>query len=355
MIALHVPAESVNPYNRLLREALSAAGVGCELWTDPPRRGNPRELLPRLRRADLVHWHWLQSLYQGSTRIRFLFRLVLFASLMLELRVRRIPQVVTVHNLVPHEREFDTLHRLACRVIGGLADRLLVHSPQAVDLVARLYGGGDKIRILPHIDYEDPVVTASQSELRSRWGLTEKPHWAIAFGGIRPYKGIHLAVRAARALGREGFGLIVAGPCPDRTYANDLLETAGESRVLFVLRQLEQRELSELLLASDVALMPHQLSLTSGTAQLALAHGLPIVATESPAFRELADRGLAMLCDFADPDALVGSIVRASGIRSPQWKASVEDYRRERSPAVIGPRLAEIYAELSPHHHERRS
>lgn len=343
---LHLPAVSVNPYHRLLAEALESANLPCDLWFDPPRGKNPRRLLRRLKGAGIVHWHWLQGFYQGRNVATFFARSALFATVMAELRGRKVPQVVTVHNLLPHERSHEWLHRGMCRVVGAFADRLVVHHDDAVDPVASLYGHPEKIRVVPHLDYGAPEHSATVDELRTKWELTAYSKWAIVFGGLRRFKRIELAVRAAKLLHEEGIGLVVAGNCSDEDYRR-LLENADEAgSVRFLFGRLPQEELSDLLLASDVALMPYSESLTSGAAYLALAHGLPIAATDALAFRELIREELCVPCDPADTVSLVNAVVAAYTMKAQQWEGRVAEFRRKRSLPVVGEQLAAVYREL---------
>lgn len=345
---LHVPVDLVNPYNRLLAEGLAAAGCQCELWADPPSGPNPRKLLTRLRDAKLVHWHWLQRFYQGRRWWTFLARSGLFISVMWELRARRIPQVITIHNLLPHEREFEAFHRRMARVIGNCVDRLVVHDEHVVDAVTGLYGARQKLRVIPHPDYHSPRSNETQTALRVKWRLTGFPRWVIAFGGIRRYKQIERVIESANRLSENGIGLIVAGPCPDSGYERQLRRAERGVQVRWELRRLESEELSELLLATDAAVMLYAEGLTSGAAHLCLSHGRPIVTSNSLAFREMICRRLATCVDGDRPQQLVVAIRRALDGADDEWRKAVRAFRDERSPTIVGRQLAaEYFAVLS--------
>jgi glycosyltransferase involved in cell wall biosynthesis len=348
LTAVHVQADRVNPYSRLLAAALRPFGVECDLWCDPPIRGNPRQLLPRLRRTGLVHWQWTHDLYQARDTVKFVIREALFASVMAELRWRGIPQVVTVHNLLPHEHAHAALHRCMFLTMGALADRLIVHHSDAIEPVAALYGHRAKIRVVPMMDYGEPLSRGSRETLRQKWGLEAKSRWAILFGAIRRYKRIELVLRAARQLEENGIGLVVVGNCRDARYGGEIEAlTRGRATVL-IPGSLSDEELSELLSASDATVMLYDAkSLTSSAAHLALSHGLPIVAADALAFRDMARRGLVTTCNPEDTVDLVSAVARAVAMRTPEWLAKVRDYRRDCSLPVVGRRLAEIYADVA--------
>lgn len=349
MQSIHLPASTVNPYNRLLASSLDSAGIQCDLWLDATKRKNPRRLLTRLRASDLVHWHWLQSFYQGRGWITFGARSVLFASVMAELRARSIPQVVTVHNLLPHERAFEPWHRRMAKVVGRLADRLIVHHTNAIEPVASLYGARQKIVVIPHPDYGDPVETGlSRDELRRKWGMVGFANWAIVFGGVRRYKQIERVVAAAHELAQCGIGIVVAGVCSEASYESELkaLEVAGVVR--WHLRRLDESELSELLRASDVALMPYADSLTSGAAHLAVGHGLPIVCSEALAFGEFIERRLASTTDFASSREAASVVAALLAGGSSERQTQIAAFRSERSIERVGAMLANLYGQLLP-------
>ena len=343
VMIIHLPAYHLNPYNRLLADGLAAIGMPCVLWFDPLKKKNPRHLLDQLRSASLVHWHWLHSFYQASTPIRFIARSTLFVSVMAELRLRRIPQVVTVHNLLPHERQLESYHRFTNRLIGTLADRLLVHHSSGIDAATDFYGNRHKFRVVPHPDYGLADVSMSQDELRSKWGLNEFDHWTIVFGGIRRYKRIERAAAAAGILAERGIGLLIAGPCPDETYADELKRVAG-SKAKFLIRQLSTEELDELILASDAVLMPYGESLTSGAAHLAVSRGRPIISTDALAFEEFISRGLAVVANFDSPLSTANVVEQC--ISMILNRSEIERFRDERHPVVVGKLLAAVYNEI---------
>lgn len=345
MNVTHVPANLINPYNRLLAASVESEEVHCRLWSDPPRGGNPRKLLRELRSVDLVHWHWLQSFYRGKNRGSVIARGLLFLSVQMELRLRGIPQVLTVHNLMPHEHEFPELHRLMFRGIGKTVNRIVVHHPDAIDAVAALYGGRDKIRVVPHMDYGDPPSSRDRAAIRSAWDLNAYSQWVILFGSIRRYKRVECLLQVATDLSRSGIGVLLAGTCSEAAYANELEELARESGSKLVFQSLSDTDLSELLLASDVAVMPYGDALTSGAAHLALGHGLPMVATDALAFREMARLGLLITCDPSKPEDLTRGVHEAFNLRNGPWHERVNAYRQSCGLDEVGKRLLSVYRE----------
>ena len=343
---IHLPAYDNNPYNRLLAEGLSLASVETDLWFNAPVVRNQRSLLPRLRQADLVHWHWLQHFYQARTPLRSLGRSAIFASVMAELRWRGIPQVVTVHNLIPHNCQHKALNERMCRVVGSLSDRIIVHNEDSIASVVALYGNRKKIRVVPHVDYPVTELSTSRKQLRNRWGLERFDRYAILFGLMRRYKRVECAVDAAKELASQGIGLIIAGPVFDPAYAEELHLRDSDKLVVFRLQYQSDEALAELLCLSDAALLLHGDALTSGVAHLALAYGLPLVTTDALAFRALVRRRLAFSCDPLDRVDLVESVLKAVASRGPAWAERVAAYRADASVEAVGEQVAAIYREI---------
>jgi glycosyltransferase involved in cell wall biosynthesis len=233
------------------------------------------------------------------------------------------------------------------RLIGALANRLLVHHPQSVRPVNDLYGARAKIRIVPHPDYGKAGVPGDREQVRMKWGLESQFLWALIFGGVRRYKRIDLAIKAAAALQARGIRLVIAGQCPDALYRAEL-ESAAAGRVAFILRELSDSELDELILASDVVLLPHAESLTSGAIHRAVSFSRPVVCSSAVAFDEFIRLGLAIKADMTRVDALADAVLQAA--QSPPTPAAVEAFRAERRPNEVGKILADVYAEVRLRH-----
>jgi glycosyltransferase involved in cell wall biosynthesis len=342
---IHLPVYTRNPYNQRIADALAQVGGCCDLYTDLPALRNSRVLLARLKQYDIVHWHWLNGFYQGNNIATFVIRSCLFASVMVELKLRKIPQVITVHNLLPHEHHFGSLHRLMTRVIGNLSDRLLVHHPHSLAPVAALYGNIKKIRIIPHVDYGDSTIEMQKNKLRKRWGLDCNKKWAIVFGAVRKYKCIEHVACIAGQLKKKGVGVIVAGDCPDLEYKHMLQKTADGS-IFFISRYLKDLDIDELLAASDIVLLPYSDALTSGAAHLAVARNKLIVSGLSHAFYEFVERGLCFSVDTSVPEQFLSAVLKTIDQSKSLNENSYEKFRSERKPEIIGKMLLEVYGEL---------
>ncbi len=274
-IVLADPPAFTPAYDHELAAALARAGVDVELVTSHFRFGESpradgyerRELfyplssrlfqrsplrLPlkiaehpiglaalRAQRADVLHFQWLVP----------------------ELDVRLLrphaPSVFTAHDLLPRRtaRKQDLWRRLLHRF-----DRVIVHSERGRDTLASL---GVDARVIPH-----PVF-------RSDPERTDDGHTVLAFGVIRPYKGLGDAIEAVRRAGDAR--LVVAGDPlePMQPYR----EAADGVDVDWRLGYLPQAEVDKALGEATIAVFPYQPELDqSGALLRALGAGVPAVA-----------------------------------------------------------------------------
>ena len=194
-------------------------------------------------RADVLHMQWLPAPELDA----FLFR-------------PRMPSVFTAHDLLPRRTSHKT--DLWLRLFGRF-DRIVVHSENGRETLAELGVDPEKLRIIPH------PVFPSEPE-RQDDGRT-----VLAFGMIRPYKGLGDAIEAVRKAGDARL-LVVGDPIepiePYRASANGL-------EVEWRLGYVSGAEIDRAFGEATVAVFPYRPELDqSGALLRALGAGVPAVA-----------------------------------------------------------------------------
>ena len=278
-VLLADPPAFTPPYDHELAAALARAGADVELVTSRFRFGaapepdgyRRRELfyplssrvfgrsplrlplkvaehplgLAALRRADadVLHMQWLPAPELDA----FLFR-------------PHLPAVFTAHDLLPRR----TAHRTELwRRLFARFERIVVHSENGRETLAELGVERERLRVIPH------PVFPSEPERRDD-GRT-----VLAFGMIRPYKGLGDAIEAVRQAGDAR--LLVAGDPlepiePYRAAANGL-------EVDWRLGYLSSDESDRALGDATIAVFPYRPELDqSGALLRALGAGVPAVA-----------------------------------------------------------------------------
>ena len=201
--------------------------------------------LASLRRlhADVLHVQWLPAPELDA----LLFR-------------PHLPSVFTAHDLLPRRTAQRT--RLWRRLFARF-DRIVVHSEYGRGTLAELGVEQERMRVIPH-----PVFPSEPQR-------SDDGHTVLAFGMIRPYKGLGDAIDAVRRAGDAR--LLVAGDPlePVEPY----LAAANGLEVEWRLGYLAPPEIDRAFGDATVAVFPYRPELDQSGALLhALGAGVPAVA-----------------------------------------------------------------------------
>src|SRR6267143_1950817 len=127
---------------------------------------------------------------------------------------RSRPLVATAHNVRSHENlrwEEWTWWRVL-----RAADGIVVHTRESAAIAARRLGPAARIALIHHGDYAffAPREEVDRESARRRLGLATRGRLTLAFGAIRPYKGILELIGALPAVRarRPDAGLVIVGP-----------------------------------------------------------------------------------------------------------------------------------------------
>lgn len=233
--------------------------------------------------------------------------------------------VYLCHNVLPHE-SFPGARLLARMVLRG-ADRLVVHGAEQRRLAEELGGRGITALNLPLHDF----FTPSSSRLDDQ-PKTGRPA-LLFFGAIRDYKGVDLLLRAMPTVLNDfpEAHLTIAGePFFSRgeTAKNlqRLIKGLGiESSVTTIFRYIEDREISALFGAADVAVFPYRSASQSGALTVAYAHGVPVIAGRVGGLGDVVAEGTSgYLVEPNNVEALAHGILKFT--RSPISRESVTAY-----------------------------
>jgi glycosyltransferase involved in cell wall biosynthesis len=278
-VLLADPPAFTPPYDHELAAALARAGAEVELVTSRFRFGAAPE--PEGYRRREVFYP-LSSRVFGRSRLRLPVKVMehplglaslrrLKADVLhvqwlpapeLDARLFRphLPSVFTAHDLLPRR----TAHRTELwQRLYARFDRIVVHSENGRETLVELGVDPERIRVIPH------PVFPSEPERRDD-GRT-----VLAFGMIRPYKGLGDAIEAVRRT--DGARLLVAGDPlepiePYRAAANGL-------EVDWRLGYLPRPEIDRAFGDATVAVFPYRPELDqSGALLRALGAGVPVVA-----------------------------------------------------------------------------
>ncbi|HEX6845038.1 MAG TPA: glycosyltransferase, partial [Actinomycetota bacterium] len=271
------------------------------------------------------------------------------------------PALVTMHTVLP---EPSPAIRETVRNIADAAHGLVVMAETAVDILHEVYGVTVTPTVIPHgMPHIEPK---GRRRLKAKLGLDGR-QIVSTFGLVGPGKGLEYVIEAMPAVAAahpESLYLIAGQTHPEllkqrgEEYRNKLaarVEELGlEDHVLFVNQYLEQKDIIEYLLASDVYVTPYldPNQITSGTLSYALGAGKAVVSTPYLHAKEALANDRGLLVDFRSPETMADAINRILG--DPELKARLEQnaytYANEATWPKTGARFLEVMQELVDEH-----
>ena len=299
---------STNPYQSELANALRRLGVNVTL------RNMNR--LPILRaivsswKPDILHLHWTHGFIVAENWIRTAAKTVRFVVELLIVRAVGIQIVWTVHNLSDHNGIRPGYEISVTRRLLWLFDRLIVHCQVARDAVISTYGmlepSLERLHVIPHGHYMDCYENRiGRKEARTLLSYEEDIFLFLFLGIIRPYKGILGLIDAFRSIDSPCARMLIAGRPMDRDLERTLLcHCEEDKRIHADLRFIPDSEIQVYMNAADVAVLPYERILTSGSAALAMSFGKAIVAPSKGCISETVGTQGGFLYDANDPNGL---------------------------------------------------
>jgi glycosyltransferase involved in cell wall biosynthesis len=200
---------------------------------------------------------------------------------------------VTLHTFTENVDLADAgvKHQWLYRLFGAIATRFLLCAhdvavllPSYRDLLIRKYGAEpDRIRCHPHGVFAVRRSSADQNARRH----------VLALGSWGTYKRLELLLGAFEQIAQDtpGCKLIVAGRSHPKTpgYLERLMKQNRHVPWLEFRGYIPEEDLETLFATAAVVVLPYASSAgSSGVAHQACEFGVPIVATETPDFREMA-------------------------------------------------------------------
>jgi hypothetical protein len=328
-------------YQALLADALAEHGVEV---TFPVGH---RRVLPLWRAikdwtGDMLHLHWPEKFFEVRQDGLDFWRTVRYP-LDLSLATRRLPMVLTAHDLRPHNRSGSLLTSNFQRTYDA-ARAIIVHSQKAGEAVRATYRASlDKVQVIPHGDLSAALPPLPPREsARRALGIGADERLCLMFGTVEPYKGIEPVIDWWR-MHRPDATLAIAGKpfSPEYGAAIRMRGRGAAAKILFDLDWQTDAALAGWLAAADCVLFHYRAIFTSGAACLARSLGIPILIPRRLETVDLAEPH-PLVFRFDELDIDFAQALEAALSAGPDPAAAAE-WRRATAWSRIAGKTARVY------------
>jgi glycosyltransferase involved in cell wall biosynthesis len=220
----------------------------------------------------------------------------------------------TVHNVLPHSKERSRLYRWVYRFAYRVPHVILVHTDLArTQLLSQFSVPHDRIRVISiGLNEEIPMTSVSQADARRALALPVHGRVILFFGKADIYKGLDTLIAAFDLLESDDTALLIAAWFPDSAYRSKvtrLVHNARRRSDIHFHDGFTPNERVELYFKSaDVLCLPYHSIYQSGVLFLALAFGLPIVATAVGSLPEYIDDETGLIAEPGNPASLAAAL-----------------------------------------------
>lgn len=236
---------------------------------------------------DVIYYDWVHSFILGRSLLwSWLKSMVFMAEIVWTKSIRQIKIVHTLHNLQNHAGIWLGLEKWVYRFFLRRCDRIRVYSETTkLEAILRFGLKPDIVLVIQDLPYHAYYPnTATKKESRTKLGVKKDAFAFLFFGEIKPYKGLHQLVKTYSEVQISNALLIVAGKSYDVDYWKSLLKESKDNPYIhWHHRFIEDAEVQYFFNAADVIVLPFIRIDHSGSIDLAMSFGKPIITlrTES--------------------------------------------------------------------------
>ncbi len=264
---------------------------------------------------------------------------------------RPIPIITTIHDVDVHpgDSETRTLPGWAPELMVRQSRHLVVHGEGLKQMVLDRYSkSADHVHVLSH-----PAIQR-YSELARQQNLLRRPAdgtlRVLLFGRIFAYKGLEYLIRAEAMLkdALPNLRVTVAGRGDNPWLFQPLMGEA--SRYDIRNRFIEDAEVAQLFLDTDIVVLPYTEASQSGVLNLAAAFGKPVIVTDVGELRTTVQpNGLGMVVppgDAAELAKAIRTLADNDELRTSLGANALAWAKGPNSPEQVGAQAAAVYREV---------
>lgn len=286
-----------NPYLRLLKDGVEAQGFSVTIRNFPRSIFALNRALGHDRTAQILHLHWINDLIgpifwsPNLAVARLKLWLICVDVLVARLRGRKV--IWTIHNLVSHESPNPALEIQARRLLAKSCSQVVLHSASALRQVEETLGFSlsHKACVIPHGHYlaQYPHSPEKCTAFRKKWNLSDDHLVLLLFGELRRYKGVSTLLQAFSSVDRPDLRLIIAGRSNDESLTREIKEAEeADERIKSEIGFVPDADVAPLYTISDLAIVPFERTLTSGSVILAMSMGKALLLPDHARIIDIA-------------------------------------------------------------------
>lgn len=329
-----------NPYQELLYRSLGPTVTATPISEAADLAGGAEDR----NKGDILHLHWeTAAIVSGGLSADG------FLDALSDFRDKGGRIIWTMHNLIPHDQRDQAAAKLVRNGLFTLADIVHLHSLPALSAAMEQHTLPlDKVRIIPHGNYDGVYAAIPRKNARSALLLDDEQTVALLPGQIRAYKKPAALLDAFLDVAGRNDRLILAG---HRASDVDNLAIPDDPRIITKFGFMPDEDIALVYAAADFVVLPYAESLTSGSAILAHSLGRGVLGSDTAGLRDaVLVPSTGTLFDHSEPSALADALRTALAEGPELWairgKAGARA-ARARDWTALGAAWRSLYHELA--------
>lgn len=260
--------------------------------------------------------------------------------------LKRIPLIVTCHNVFPHER--FPMDRFLTKLVLKQADGYIVQSHMDEKDLLTIKPDANYV-VTPHPTYNAfKIEGMSRKEARQRICISEDVPMLLFFGFVREYKGLKYLLDALVEVRERipNIMLWVVGDFGDDKYLymEQIERNDIQNSIRLVEGYVPDREVEQYFAASDLVVLPYVSATQSGIAQIAYGFEKPVIVTDVGGLPDVVRHGetgyVVPPCDAHEiAQAIVRFYLEDSEI---DWAGNIRSRASEFSWETMAERIEQI-------------
>jgi len=214
-----------------------------------------------------------------------------------------IPKATTIHDPVIHKGEKNIILELIQKIAIKQSAKIIILSKIFIPVIERYGVSKERIMVIPHGEFSYYLDKNSRN-------VSKEKNTILFFGRIREYKGLEVLISAFPIIKNAvpQAKLLIVGEGDIAPYRSKLSELQD---VEVINRWINDDEVNEIFLKSNILVLPYIDSTQSGIIPIAYMFKIPVVATKVGGIPEQIEDGrTGLLVNPGDPAGIAEACIK---------------------------------------------